>query len=468
MNAPLEVGGYELDRILAKGGMAEVWLAHKRGLGGFSKQVVVKRVLPQLAEDKSFMELFLKEARVAALFTHVNLVQIFELGESAGSYFIAMEYVRGCTLRALQRACFDKGAGLPLSVLCRILSDASAGLSYAHDLKNLKGRALDLVHLDVSPENLLISFEGITKVSDFGVARAREGTHSAQLKDVMGKAGYMAPEHAAGKPVDRRADVYALGAIAFEFVSGRQAIEPDPSQTQERQLREATIDYADVLEVCPGLKPVLERALALEPKDRQATALIFSQELVEALGPPASDAEVGATLTELLAKAASPIHASTTRMYPGGEVLAGRSTQRLPEDGLETRDDLPPVAIAARSGTPASLDFARDDRAPDSPPAPVPPAASHAWRYFAVIAGALAALLGIAKLRAPDPIELVFLGPEGSALVVDGKPVELNQPQQLEPGTHRLETIDLVTNQSFGRWLDVTPGMSRNVVVKPP
>jgi|CXWL01.1.fsa_nt_gi serine/threonine-protein kinase len=200
--------------------MAEVWLARQTGPAGFQKDLVVKKILPHLATDPAFVEMFLNEARYAALLNHPNLVQIFELGEDTGNYFLVMEHVHGHSLRTILRRAKENGAQIPLGVVARVLADACEGLHHAHEAKDQRGLPMGLIHRDVSPDNLLVSYSGITKVVDFGIARAANAISSTRPGTFKGKLSYMSPEQFMSKPIDRRADIYALGIVLYELVTG--------------------------------------------------------------------------------------------------------------------------------------------------------------------------------------------------------------------------------------------------------
>ena len=260
--------------------MAEVWLALQEGPAGFAKQVVVKTILPHLAEDQSFVEMFLNEARLAALLNHPNLVQIFELGEEAGTYFLVMEYIEGRNLRSVLRRARSMQKPIPLPLVARIATGVCEGLQYAHEARDMEGRPLNLVHRDISPENVLVSFDGQPKVVDFGIAKAAVGraTRSGALK---GKLGYMPPEQIAGEPITRRADIYALGVLLYELISGKP---PFSGESEPVLLRAVLEDAPTPLgELCPDaplqLVDVVERAMARNPEDRFQDARAMAQAL---------------------------------------------------------------------------------------------------------------------------------------------------------------------------------------------
>lgn len=245
----LVLGRYTAVGKLAQGGMAEVYLCRQLGPAGYQKLVVIKRVRPHLANDADFVGMFVNEARLAAMINHPNVVQIFDLGDEprpaaqggGQDWFLAMEYLDGRDMLQVGRACRAHNKAVPFDVTARIIADACAGLDHAHGLKSPDGKSLNLVHRDMSPENILITFEGQVKVVDFGIAKASDNLIKTQAGQIKGKLGYVAPEAILGKPVDARADVFAIGATLYLFLSGRPAFSgSNPMEIFERSLKPPT------------------------------------------------------------------------------------------------------------------------------------------------------------------------------------------------------------------------------------
>ena len=214
---PQRFGKYTLIRKLAEGGMAELFLAIRRSIAGFEKLIVIKRILPAMNRDRAFIDMLLHEARVAATLSHTNIVQIFDVGQVDGTYFIAMEHVHGEDLRQVVRQMRRKGlVDFPIEHAISIVLGLSAGLAYAHDKRDLDGTPLNIIHRDISPQNTVVSFTGDVKIVDFGIAKSdtklKDDTKSGRLK---GKVPYMSPEQARGKTLDHRSDVFAVGVILF-------------------------------------------------------------------------------------------------------------------------------------------------------------------------------------------------------------------------------------------------------------
>src|SRR5579864_2585922 len=224
MNAPpappKEIAQFEIVRRLGAGGMAEVFLAKKRGAEGTYKILVLKRILPTYGGSRRFRSMFIEEAHLATRLNHPNVVQVFEFQDFGDEgLLLAMEFVEGCDLGRLMGAARAKGTNIPPWLGAWIVSEAAKGLHYAHEKKDEAGQPLEIVHRDVSPQNILLSFEGAVKIADFGIASAR--LFAEEQGVLKGKFGYMSPEQARGDSLDRRSDLYALGVILWEILAGR-------------------------------------------------------------------------------------------------------------------------------------------------------------------------------------------------------------------------------------------------------
>ena len=233
-------GRYQLLKKIASGGMGQVFLA-RTAQAGFEKLVVIKRILPHLVEDEEFLDMFFDEARIAARLNHPNLVQIFELGDVEGMHFLAMEYVQGDDVRRVEKQSRKQQRPMPLGVTCRIIADAAAGLDYAHKLKDSQGRPLSLIHRDVSPQNILVSFDGGVKLIDFGVARAAGRAQHTATGILKGKYPYMSPEQIAGEAYDHRSDQFALATVFWEILTGRRLFKGDSDFVTMRLVRECNV-----------------------------------------------------------------------------------------------------------------------------------------------------------------------------------------------------------------------------------
>ena len=217
-NRPTQFGEYHLLEKIATGGMAEVWRARSYGLAGFEKILVIKKVLKTLAKDEEFIRLFIDEARIAVQLLHVNIVQVFDLDQVDGTYFMAMEYVHGMDLaRLISRSRHQSAFPIPLAMF--IITEVLKALQFAHERTDDAGIPLRIVHCDISPQNMLLSYSGEVKITDFGISRAAfqsKGVHEV----VRGKYAYMSPEQVNGKVLDARSDIFSLGIVLFELLTG--------------------------------------------------------------------------------------------------------------------------------------------------------------------------------------------------------------------------------------------------------
>lgn len=266
---PAQFGKYTLIRRLAVGGMAELYLALQRSVAGFEKLIVVKRVLPHLVTDESFIQMLLAEARIAATLNHPNIAHVYDVGEVDGQYYIAMEHVHGEDLRSLVRQMKSKGAtSFPLENALAIVLGCCAGLAYAHEKRDLDGEPMGIVHRDVSPQNVVVTFTGDVKLVDFGIALVSssevEDTEGGQIK---GKVPYMSPEQAKGDELDSRSDIFSLGIMLFELTTGRRLFRSKSEMETLRRIVEE--EYPKPRELNPSLSPRLEEIIlrSLE-KDR--------------------------------------------------------------------------------------------------------------------------------------------------------------------------------------------------------
>jgi serine/threonine protein kinase len=295
-SSPTVYGKYQLVQLLARGGMAEVFKAKSHGVEGFEKTLVIKRILPELSQNPQFVEMFINEAKIAVTLSHANIVQVFDLGRADDSYFIAMEWVAGYDLATLLRRARALRLPLAQELAVFIVSELAKGLDYAHRRRDASMRPLHIVHRDVSPQNVLVSLEGEVKLTDFGVAKAKtlvkEGTEAGVLK---GKYAYMSPEQAgagqawagSGQPaeVDARTDLYALGVVLYEALSGRNPFDADSSYEILRRVRAG--EHAPLRSIAPDvpeeLANIVERAMHPQAAQRYPNAGSLYEALVQFL-----------------------------------------------------------------------------------------------------------------------------------------------------------------------------------------
>ena len=379
-------GKYFLMKKLAAGGMGEVFLARQQGPAGFQKVLVVKKILAHLTESKEFVEAFLGEARLAAQMNHRNIVQVFELGEQDGAYFIAMEYVQGKSLRDLIDASVRRKERIPAE-LCRALAEQICdGASYAHNLTDLAGRSLNLVHRDLNPQNVLISYGGDVKIIDFGIAKSELSTVKTEAGMIKGKFVYMSPEQSLAKKLDKRSDVFAIGISLYEMLTGINPFHKNNIVlTLEAVQRH---DPAPPSEYDPSyapFDPIVSRALAKDRDRRYSDAAEMQDDLRRVVLPRPAE-RLGPYLCRLFRaqleeeqqllidsdKArvmGSPPKRTPSRATPPRPAVAA-SVTTLPDLSGEAGGGgtlLLPNAKAAKAAPPAAKVQARPAAAADSP-----------------------------------------------------------------------------------------------------
>jgi len=312
MGQHIQLGKYRLFHHLATGGMGEVFLARQEGPAGFSKTVVVKRILPSVASDEMFVSMFLDEARLAAMLEHPPVVQIFDLGLEDGTYFIAMEYIHGLSLRAIRQRLVHRSRSFPPELLARVCSQALQGLHYAHTLSDEAGTPLQIVHRDVSPDNLLIGFNGVTKVVDFGIAKAAVNVSTTRAGMVRGKFAYMAPEQLTGKPMDARTDIYAMGVLLYELLTGQRPFHANSEPGLIRAILQDQVSPPRESNpaVPAALEAVVMRAMTRHPEHRFESAEQMSLALetyIQSTGKTVTNAHIGALVRELFPEQANKL-----------------------------------------------------------------------------------------------------------------------------------------------------------------
>lgn len=322
------LGRYRVVRRLASGGMAEVYLGRADGPGGFAKPVALKLVLPHLVDEPKFVRQFEQEARVAAILNHPNIAQVFEFGTGAGELFIAMEFIDGHTLRTLLNAA--QGA-LPLHVALSVVVGCCSGLQHAHQATNASGDPLGLVHRDISPSNVMVRNDGVTKLVDFGIAKAMSETHMTRSGSLKGKAGYMSPEQCLGRELTPVSDIFNLGILLYESTLGVRCfggsnIFDSMQRISDGKVRRPTKQDPDYP---PELEAIVLRALATDPADRHGSAAEL-QDDIEAFakqrGVSLSDRPVREWMEQVMGPV-PPLDLDVTMPYIRGE-SSGRA--RLP------------------------------------------------------------------------------------------------------------------------------------------
>lgn len=282
-----KLGPYELVERLAVGGMAEIYLARSRGVQGFEKEYVLKLIHPKYVGDADFIRMLVDEAKLVGQLTHSNIAQVIDLGVDGDAYFILMEYVRGKDLYQVLNTAWDRDLDIPVEVCVYIAKEMASALYYAHTKEDENGRPLNIVHRDISPQNVLVSFQGEVKLLDFGVAKAALGARPETRAGIIkGKFRYMSPEQAWGEKLDGRSDVFSVGLCLYEMLTGHPAYEDDGDMQKTLvRMRDAKFTPPSRLrpEVDQKLEGIVMRVLARERDDRYPTAHAFEYELARYL-----------------------------------------------------------------------------------------------------------------------------------------------------------------------------------------
>ncbi len=406
---PRALGRFELVAELASGGMATVFLGRLGGAGGFQRFVAIKRLHSHLANDSEFVDMFLDEARLAARLHHPNVVPILEIGQSELGYYLVMEYVEGETLARLLNLSHQAGAPVPTNVTVRIFLDVLEGLHAAHELVGDDGAPLDIVHRDVSPQNVLVGVEGAAKITDFGVAHAADRLAHTRTGQLKGKFSYMAPEQALGTNVDRRADVFAVGTCLWEALACRRLFKGDnEADTLEKVLRGPIPRLRSIQRnLHPAIEAVVAKALERDPNARFASCAAFAEALERAAiqaGVLGTQRDVMTHVQRVLGPLLSQ-QREAVRAWIAGMEREGRNSHPDGADrGPTTRVDVP-------RGTPSS-------RRPSG--ASVPPSSSMRNNDAATVGPKARPLLASMSEGTPEPANETRPSADSSASVAVG------------------------------------------------
>ncbi|MDP1922895.1 MAG: serine/threonine-protein kinase [Myxococcales bacterium] len=479
--ADLVFGKYEVQHRLAIGGMGEVFYALQRGVAGFERPVILKSLLPELAQQEGFIDQFLDEARVAATLNHPNVVSIFEVGQWNGTYYLAMEYIRGRNLAQIIRKALEQQVHVPPLVSVRIVRDAALGLDHAHRATDGAGNPLNIVHRDISPQNIMVRDDGLTKVVDFGIARASNRATRTATGALKGKVAYMAPEQVLGGDVGARADQFALGVVLWELLTHRRLFKAERDLDVVRKVLEEPIaPPSSVRPLPPDLDAVTMRMLNRDASHRFASCadaakaldLIASRQVGGDLSPAdfmrqlgtddlvvktrTTPQSAGNFVISLKAPSAGSSHVSTVGasgasgrsgrpwvlgaavvavlVIAGGLILGGRASPGEMES-------LPPVVVT-----------------PLEPPPPPPPVV-------------------VAPIVAPPPVVAepvlavatlsIETTPSRATLRVDGKPVGTT-PHELEltAGHAHYVLVEKAGYRRIEQEVTLEPGVPKSLVLK--
>ena len=366
-----QLGRYELLRRIAAGGMGEIFLAKMRGAAGFEKRVIIKTILPHLAEEEEFITKFLDEGRIVVQLTHGNIVPVFDMGEQDGEHFIAMEYIPGRDLREIIKRLDIDGEVMPVEMALYLISEVCKGLDYAHRKSDEEGESLELVHRDVSPSNVLLSREGEVKVIDFGIARATNKLSRTVSGRIQGKFCYMSPEQASGKIVDARSDIFSTGVVLYELLTGMRPFEGETDLESIDLVRKCEFDPPSTLNahVPPEVDEIVLTAMALDLDqryqsiDQMQTALL--QYLYSNACAPTSQ-QVADFLDGIFPEG---IERKDLRSTTSSRSNSKNAAQKMSLDDilgqeldLLAGDDLPSPSLASRAAFTATAPSAQLDR----------------------------------------------------------------------------------------------------------
>ena len=400
------LGKYQLFARLGSGGQADVFLAVARGPMRFDKLVVLKCLALDVAHQPELVTMFLDEARLAARLNHPNVVQTFEVDQDRGVYFIAMEYLEGQPLsRVLGAPGIRESVTHPMWAY--LVAEALTGLHYAHELRDYDGTPLGIVHRDLSPHNLFVGYDGTVKLVDFGIAKASLNATRTETGVVKGKASYMAPEQAYGAEVDRRADVFSMGVVLWEAVTGKRLFEGEPLAILNRLVHEPVPRASSVCPVAPELDAVIARALEKKPEDRYETAEAMHQALdayVAASGEVVRGPHLARVMTHAFQELRESVQAQVQGYMAEAVAIPSEMRVRLPPPILGGAADIPEICGL---GTPSHVQARMQAVAP--PPSAVTSGGAHEGArlgrrpLLALIAVTVVAAVGFALRRPRAP-----------------------------------------------------------------
>jgi eukaryotic-like serine/threonine-protein kinase len=396
-----DTGAYRLQQRLAAGGMGEVYLGLREGLGGFQKRVAIKVLLPHLDESEPVTTMFLDEARIASRLEHHNVVPVIDFGQWGQRYFMVMPLVEGVSLHQLLRAMKKQHRAMPLPLVRLIARGVCDGLAYAHQVKDEKGAPLNLVHRDLSPSNVLVSHTGGVFVTDFGIAKAAGNRHATRTGEVKGKFAYMPPEQLLGLPVDARTDLYSTGVTLYEVLTGECPFRRDTDAATIDAVRSGSRQPARALrpDCTQGIEAALEQAMATPPDARLPKLEALRDAFLD--GPVAQPHELGVFVRELCPEAIARFEATPVRAEGP---LSGQVLTKVAEKSAS----LPPPTV---------------NPAPASPRLP--------WLMLTVLAAGL--VTGAALLLRNTPPAPAEPTPPPVAVTPPPVPVEATAPVAVEP-----------------------------------
>lgn len=433
-------GKYVLLRKLATGGMGEVFLAKQVGPSGFEKLLVIKRILAQHHDKREYLNMFLGEAKLVAQLTHSNIIQIHEMGQIDGDFFIAMEYVRGRSLRDVIDALRTQGKTLPLPYAIDLAIKLCDGLGYAHDAKNIRGKPMNIIHRDINPHNVLISYGGDLKIIDFGIAKSEMSSVHTATGTIKGKFVYMSPEQSAADPIDKRSDIFSLGIVLYEMITGENPFVRQNVVLSLEAIQRQPVTPPSVKRLDAGpLDVILERALEKRPEDRYQDAHVMRDDLRNLLrsgAVRAPEMDLGSFLHELFRaeiededRLLAEADRATTPPRPASSAGRGAVPPSLPAN-LPSMPlfSQPPTTTSGREASVAPSDQdTRADRVPRRTPQPM--SAAPFADDEPTLAGDPEDMAARSRLQS-------MVSKVGGWREPTGQVLTLIPPEELAPGTH--------------------------------
>jgi serine/threonine protein kinase len=425
---PQAFGKYFLVDKIATGGMAEIFKAKTYSHGGFEHLLVIKRILSHLGENSEFIEMFIDEAKISVALQHPNIIRIYDFGKILDNYFIAMECVDGKDVRGMLREQARQQKIMPVDFAVAIALQACNGLHYAHAKVDLQGNPYDIVHRDISPSNLLISYEGDVKVADFGIAKAESNIYETQDGVLKGKYEYMSPEQAQGRPLDPRSDVFSLGIVFHEMLTGRRLFKTGNDMETLRKIRDVDVEKPSTKnpDVSEELDRIVMKALAQKPWERYASADEMAVDLRAELQPSDPDS-LRRPLSDYMNELFADDIAQERSRLEHGSSLARQFRDALPQDNWDGQTDSRITTMSTRS-------------------IPRPP---RVWPFLLVGAvlilvcaiglGVVGVVVSEMNVVVPTPIAVA---PRPAELVIQVRPAGLVSIDDVQRGTHDVLTVN--------------------------
>ncbi|MEW5848130.1 MAG: serine/threonine-protein kinase [Myxococcota bacterium] len=413
---PQALGRYLLLQLIGEGGMAQVWRGVSVGTAGFTKPVAVKRILPHLAGERAFVNMFIDEAKIASTISHPNVVQVLDLGEEEGAHYIVMEYVAGRSLASVQETFRARGKSLPVGFCLEVVHQTLMGLKAAHQKKDSAGRPMNIIHRDVSPSNILVGYNGVVKLGDFGIARANSRLSRTEVGTLRGKPAYMAPEMVKEAGVDHRADIYAVGVVLHELIAMKPMREGHTAQLLFDVTAGTYPRLADLgVNAPPSIQKLVDKALAPDLEKRFRDAHAFA----------AAVREVAAELKEEWTP--ERVSALMLETFPDEAAKEGEA-ERVQTQTLSNWRDGTPAATPRPAGVPSTSGEKR--------PVPVP--------FHRNLVVAQPARRGVPRWWWVAGVVAVLLVGGGAAYLVTEKPwaagektVQTEEPGSRPPSTRK-------------------------------